>query len=235
MKTQEARVPVGEADTVGATIAFPSRSAIPVGVLLAHGAGNDRFAPVLVGVQQGLAQRGVTCATFNFLYKERGRRLPDPLPVLEDTYRDVLRWFRQRYAERIPNWVIGGKSLGGRVASHLVAEGEEALGLVFLGYPLHPAGNPRQLRVEHWSGIAVPMLFVQGTRDPLCDLRTLERVLRDFGERNQAKFELVVIDGGDHSFIVPRSLGRTQEEVYEEIAQHVARWLHELSPGLRQT
>ncbi len=232
MRTEKLRIPVGEADSVGATIAYPYAKPRRTGVLLAHGAGNDRFSDLLCGVQRNLARRGgAVCATFNFLYAERGRRIPDPLPVLVQTYREVFRSLRQSLARHVQQWVIGGKSLGGRVASHLVAEGEEACGLVFLGYPLHPRGKPEQLRTEHLRRIAVPMLFVQGSRDPLCDLNILEGVLDELRKRYRRKVRLAVIWEGDHSFVVPRRLGLAQELVYAEIADQVARWLNCVEEG----
>ncbi|MCX8073680.1 MAG: dienelactone hydrolase family protein [Candidatus Binatia bacterium] len=233
MKERDLRVPVGAGDTVGATAALPDVIEVPLGVLLAHGAGNDRFAPLLAGVQHGLARRGVLCVTFNFLYKEQGRRVPDPLPVLVRTYAQALAFVRGLFCNEVEGWAIGGKSLGGRVASHLAADGEAAEGLVLLGYPLHPAGKPEQLRVEHLRQIRIPMLFIQGTRDSLCDLAILRSVLRALQGQQQRPVELVVIEGGDHSFVVPRALGETQEEVYESIVLHILAWLKKIAAGRR--
>ncbi|GIW45186.1 MAG: alpha/beta hydrolase [Candidatus Binatia bacterium] len=233
MRTRELRIPLRELGEVGATLAMPAGLRFPYGVLLAHGAGNDRFAPLLVHVQQGLARHGVPCGTFNFPYKERSARLPDPFPVLMETYRQVLRYLRARMARAVGAWVIGGKSLGGRVASHLAAEGEEVRGLVFLGYPLHPASNPERLRVEHLPRIRVPMLFVQGTRDALCDLQILGNVLLRLAHDYGCRAELATIDGGDHSFVLPRSLGHQQANVYEQIVQRIHGWLESLAEGPR--
>jgi predicted alpha/beta-hydrolase family hydrolase len=229
VSTEELRLPVGGGESVGVTLALPNAKPEPTAVLLAHGAGNDRFAPLLVRVQQRLAGNGVICATFNFLYKERGRRIPDPLPVLMETYRAVVGALRARLAGTVESWVLGGKSLGGRVASHLVAEGQRASGLVFLGYPLHPAGKPEQLRIEHLPRVAVPMLFVQGTRDPLCNLGVLQELLERWQASGTLRAKLAVIEGGDHSLVVPRRLGRSQEDVYEEVARIVRAWLDELA------
>lgn len=228
MRTRELRIPLKELGQVGATLAMPTGLRFPCGVLLAHGAGNDRFAPLLVHVQQGLARQGVPCATFNFPYKERGARLPDPFPVLLETYRQVLSYLRRRMARAVGGWVIGGKSLGGRVASHLAAEGEEVHGLVFLGYPLHPASNPERLRADHLPRIRAPMLFVQGTRDALCDLQILSEVLLRLAHDHACRVELATIDGGDHSFVLPRSLGHAQANAYELIVRRIREWLKRL-------
>jgi predicted alpha/beta-hydrolase family hydrolase len=199
-------------------------------LLLAHGAGNDMDTPLLVDVQRALAEAGVLCATFNFFYREQRRKAPDPMPVLEETYRCAIASLRQSGAEGRP-LVLGGKSLGGRVASHLVAAGEPAAGLVFLGYPLHPAGRPEQLRTAHWSRIRVPLLFVQGTRDSLCRLDLLEAEIARWQRETGGTARLEIIDGGDHSFVVPRSLGRSQADVHRDIAARIFRWFSTL-PGL---
>src|SRR5215470_16615025 len=115
-------------------------------VVLAHGAGSDMNAPLLVGVATALAAHGVSTVRFNFPYKERGARVPDRAPALEACYRAVLEQVRADPELRADRFLIGGKSLGGRMASHLAAAGEPTDGLVFLGYPLHPAGKPEQLR-----------------------------------------------------------------------------------------
>lgn len=196
---------------------------LPV-VILGHGAGNDMQAPLLVGVQKGLAERGVCCVVFNFLYSEARRRAPDPLAVLQETFRQVVTWTQGQFPSKNPP-VLGGKSLGGRVASHLVADGVRAAGLVFLGYPLHPAGRPEQLRTGHWAKIRVPLLFVQGTRDPLCQLPLLQRELSRWQAVNPGMAKLETIEGGDHSFVVPRSAGIEPNQVYSDIARRVFDWL----------
>ncbi|HYD49782.1 MAG TPA: alpha/beta family hydrolase, partial [Terriglobales bacterium] len=141
------RIPFGEL-SLSADLLEPPSGAAPVTVVLAHGAGNDMSNPLLVAVQAGLAKRGFAVLRFNFPYKERGRKLPDAAKVLEGSYRAVLAHGRDT------GWVqgklvIGGKSMGGRMASHLAGAGEAIDGLVFLGYPLHPAGKPERIRDAH--------------------------------------------------------------------------------------
>jgi len=116
---------------------------------------------------------------------------------------------------------LGGKSMGGRVASHLAAAGAECEGLLFLGYPLHPAGKPERLRDGHLADIECPMLFVEGTRDPLCRLELLQPVLARLG--NRARLHL--IEGGDHSFRLPKRLGRSEREVWDEILEAAIDWM----------
>jgi predicted alpha/beta-hydrolase family hydrolase len=167
----------------------------------------------------GLAERGIRVTRFNFAYAEVGKKTPDRQPVLEDTYAAVVE--HVRLAENPKRLFLGGKSLGGRIASHVVAGGVEADGLVFLGYPLHPPGRPDRVRKGHLEGISVPMLFVEGTRDPFCPLDTLEKVRADL----VAPVEIAVIDGGDHSFGVRKSSGRSTEDAWEEAVEEVASWI----------
>jgi len=194
-------------------------------VILAHGAGGDMHTPFLSAVHEGLAERGYTAVKFNFPYKEAGRRVPDPTPVLEACYDRVieaLRADRDLGAARI---VIGGKSLGGRMASHVAARGATVAGLLFLGYPLHPPGKPDKLRVAHLSAIRAPMLFFAGTRDPLCRLDLLRGTLG----RLPVAVTLHVVEGGDHSFVVPKPLQRAPRAVWDEIVTVSGQWLASLA------
>jgi uncharacterized protein len=170
-----------------------------------------------------LSLRGFETVTFNFLYSEKKKGAPDKNDKLEACWRQVIETFSE------PNCklVIGGKSMGGRIASHLVAAGDPADGLLFLGYPLHPAGRPKQLRDAHLPAIAAPMLFVEGTRDPLCDLALLQPVLARLGRRAT----LVVIEDGDHSFHVRKSSGRDDAAATAEVIAACAQWLLRRKPG----
>ncbi len=170
-------------------------------------------------VASELAARAVRVTRFNFAYVEARKKTPDRQPVLETTYAAVLEHVRRE--ERPQRLFLGGKSLGGRIASHVVAGGLAADGLVFLGYPLHPPGRPDRLRSAHLNEISVPMLFVEGTRDPFCPLETLEKVRADF----TAPVEIAVIDGGDHSLRTRKSSGRSTEEAWGEAVEQVADWI----------
>ena len=189
-------------------------------VILAHGAGSDMNNPFLSLVHEALAQQGFLSIKFNFLYKELGRKAPDPTARLERTYRRVLRTVRQEKGKDLPVF-LGGKSMGGRIASHLAAQGAPVHGLVFLGYPLHPPGRTDRLRSEHFGSIPCPLLFIEGTRDPFCRLDLLERAM----EKIPVRTDLHIIQDGDHSFNVPKRSGRQQREVWDEIVSVVATWL----------
>ena len=113
--------------------------------------------------------------------------------------------------------------MGGRIASHIVADGEDASGLIFLGYPLHPPGRPDRIRDAHLRAIEVPMLFIEGTRDPFCPLDTLDRALK----KVPAATSVVVIEDGDHSFKLRKSSGRSTEAAWREVIDAVASWVDE--------
>jgi predicted alpha/beta-hydrolase family hydrolase len=221
-------IPLGNGQPVSAVVAYPDsfKPGSSTAIILAHGAGNDMHSPFLCAVHEGLAARGYVTVKFNFPYKERGTRVPDRAPILEACYRRVLDTVRADRDIAAPRIVIGGKSMGGRMASHLAAQGAEVTALLLLGYPLHPAGKPDQLRVAHLDQIRVPMLFFAGTRDALCRLDRL----RDALTRLPAPVDLHIIEGGDHSFNVPTSMQREPAAVLEEMITVSANWLARL-PG----
>jgi predicted alpha/beta-hydrolase family hydrolase len=186
----------------------PSRRAATL--ILAHGAGAPQSSAFMVDFARGLARRGCQAVTFNFPYTEQGRRLPDRAPTLEACFRDVIAAIRARADLGTGPLVIGGKSMGGRIASHLAAQGlADLAGLVALGYPLHPPGRPEQLRAEHLARIR------QQLRPALVPLG--------------ATATLQVVEGGDHSFKVPKRGPITQEEVFERVQDEIARWIGRLS------
>lgn len=196
-------------------------------IVLAHGAGAGQTHPFMVRVASGLAARGVRAVTFNFRYMDAGRRSPDTAPVLLCTWADVIAWVRSALPD-VRDLVIGGKSMGGRIASMLVAERPDVAaslsGLVLLGYPLHPPGRPSQLRVAHLAGIQLPTLVLQGTRD---DFGAPDEIAAHFGSLPNAT--LVPVDGGDHSFAVPKRAGRTEDAVFDGLLDRIAAWVRVLA------
>ncbi len=220
------RVPLSERSAVSAAAAIPVThrpGRTPV-VVLAHGAGTDRKHPALVAIQEGLCDAGWPTVVFNFPYREAGRRIPDARPVLERAWNAVIEAVRGE-PRLAPPWVaIGGRSMGGRIASHVAADGAEVRGLVFLGFPLHAAGKPGTERAAHLSRIAVPMLFVQGTRDALADRGLLGGVLANLPLATRHE-----IAEADHSFRVPRRSGRDDASVRGEIVRAITEWLDNLA------
>jgi predicted alpha/beta-hydrolase family hydrolase len=211
---QEIRIPAGDF-SVTASVHGKGSTA----VVLGHGAGGDRRTRMLVDLAETLARSGRRAVLYNFPYSDHGRRAPDPPDVLERTARAVGDYARGGLdAGKV---VIGGKSMGGRIASQAVAKGAPAEGLVFLGYPLHPPGRILIRRDRHLPDIAVPMLFVQGTRDAFARWDLLEALV----ERLSPLADLHRVDDGDHSFGVPKRSGRTPGEVQTQIFEAILRWL----------
>src|SRR5262245_17440005 len=201
---------------------------VPAGapaVILAHGAGSDMHSPALARTARAVAAAGFVACRFNFAYREAGRRLPDRLPVLTACYAAVLEHVRADPALAPPWIAIGGRSLGGRVATHLAASGARVRGLVLLAFPLHPAGRPATSRAAHLGAVVVPMLFVQGTRDALAEWSLLEPLVRALPAAT-----LHAIDGADHSLACPKRV-RTPESVDREVDGAVVDWLEALAAG----
>jgi hypothetical protein len=232
MTRESIGIPVDHArvEEVSARLDLPDEDAGRSVLLLAHGAGAPMDSDFLEAVATGLARTGLAVLRFNYAYAERmqreGRRLPpDRRPVLEGVHGLALELVRERFPER--RLILAGKSMGGRIASYLAAEGAGAEGLCFLGYPLHPARKPERLRSEHFPAVALPALFLQGTRDPLCGLELLADALETFGGRTT----LHVVEGADHDFKVPRRSGRERSEVIAELVATIAQWELATFPG----
>jgi predicted alpha/beta-hydrolase family hydrolase len=196
-----------------------------IAVILAHGAGNDMDHPLMVTMSEGLGREGYVTLRFNFPYREEGRRAPDPQQTLVMTWESVYRFLKQDTRSGAARVVAIGKSMGGRVASQMVAEGSLPLScLVFLGYPLHPPGKKDKLRDAHLYDIRIPMLFFAGTRDPLCNMAELEGVL----SRLNAPAELEAIEGGDHSFRLRKGAPMPQQDVYNQVLHKTLSWLKKM-------
>lgn len=220
LRHAERRFALPDGGAVSGTLTLPADGAPVCTVVLAHGAGSTRDASLLVAVADGLAAAGCATARFNFPYRERGARVPDRAPVLEACYRAVLEALRADPACAGTPLVIGGASMGGRMATHLAAAGEPVAGVVLLGYPLHPAGRPTVTRSAHLPRIAVPMLFVTGSRDALCPLDDLRPVLATLPAAT-----LHVVEEADHSFGVRVRSGRTRAAVCAEVVAAITAWL----------
>jgi len=225
---EQFRVDLGPAQHVSA-IAYPAACA-PAGVslILAHGAGANQSSPFMLRFADALAQRGIDVVTFNFLYSEQRKRVPDRNDKLEACWRAMIGAFHAgTFGERGNRLVIGGKSMGGRIASQVAAAGAEVAGLVLFGYPLHPPGRPEQLRTRHLPSIRAPILIVQGARDAFGTPAELAPVLATMS----APVELRVVEGGDHSYRVPKKGGRSQQEVDQFVLDEVEAWLRRLARG----
>jgi uncharacterized protein len=192
------------------------------GFVLAHGAGAGQKSPFMVRFATGMANRGITTATFDFAYVEAKKSVPDRAPVLEQRWREALEAARSHKAFKSLRMAIGGKSMGGRIASHIASQGVEGVSaLVFLGYPLHPPGKPEQRRDAHLPQIAEPMLFVQGSKDPFGTSAEIDALLPSL-----KKATLRIVPGGDHSFKVPGKQAQKDaalEEIMDDVAAFIQR------------
>jgi predicted alpha/beta-hydrolase family hydrolase len=218
-------IKINDRDSVTAMI-YPAAKKDRAGVtiILGHGAGAGQLHPIMTLFATGLAARGFDTLTFNFLYMDQGKHVPDPKAKLEACYTAVIEAARAHKRLKGNSVVIGGKSMGGRIASQVAATedvAEKISGLVLLGYPLHPPGNPEKLRDAHLAQVKAPILIVQGSRDAFGSEDELRAVIK----RLRLPATLHVVEGGDHSLKIPKSQGIPQPQVYENVMDEIARWL----------
>jgi hypothetical protein len=188
--------------------------------VFAHGAGAGMTHPFMAAVAEGLAARGIATLRYQFPYMERGSKRPDSPAIAHATVRAAVE-AAARLKPKLP-LIAGGKSFGGRMTSQAQALAPlPCVGLVFLGFPLHPAGKPSGDRAKHLFEIEIPMLFLQGTRDTLADLGELRPVCKKLGSRATLK----LFDGADHSFHVPARSGRKDAEVLGEVLDTLEAWI----------
>ena len=216
------RVAVGD-DTTRAVYEAASSGDDRAVFVCAHGAGGNFEDRGTLAAANTMRARGFGVVRFNFLYKERRSGRPDSMPKLMDTTRAVVDEVRAKLNPRL--LVIGGRSMGGRAASMLAADGFAADGLLLLAYPLHPEGQPQKLRDAHLPKIAMPVLCINGTRDGLCTVDLMERVLTTV----KAPWIMHWLEGADHSFHVLKSSGRNDAAVLDEVGTIAERWLSNLT------
>jgi predicted alpha/beta-hydrolase family hydrolase len=249
MEPHSLQIATSDGDSVSALLYLAGkRNRAAVTVILGHGAGANQLHPFMRLFASGLAERGFDVLTFNFQYMEQGRRVPDQKAKLESCYRAVIEAARNNKKLKGNRLVIGGKSMGGRIASQVAAtldcggstplsdaatnssrksdprvtpSAGDIAGLVFLGYPLHPPGRPDKLRDAHLPQITAPMLFVQGSRDAFGSPEELRATIK----KHHLPATLQIVEGGDHSLKVPKSAGMTQAQVYETVLDRLAGWL----------
>jgi predicted alpha/beta-hydrolase family hydrolase len=224
----ELSLKVGTAGAVTARHYAASSDGGPT-LVLAHGAGADQCHRFMVTVASELAGAGVHVVTFNFLYTEQRRRSPDRAPLLEETWRAVLEGVATSISPK-GTLVVGGKSMGGRIASQVLASPPKTpawsrvKGLVLLGYPLHPPGKPDAPRIAHLPGIHVPILLVQGTRDAFGMRAEVTPVF----DALPAEVTYDFIEGGDHSLAVPKSARMTERDILSGVTSRAADWIKRL-------
>ena len=218
-------IAVGDRQTTGLVYPAEADRRLTATLVLAHGAGAGHASKFMVNFADALAARGVDVVTFNFLYTEQKRKVPDRPDVLEACYRAVIDAACIHPALAGNKVFIGGKSMGGRIASQLAAASDATAaaisGLVLLGYPLHPPGKPEQLRVGHLPDIRVPVLVVQGERDSFGS----PDELRPHFAKVTGPVVVKVIERGDHSLAPPKGSARSADQVHSEIQDAIAAWI----------
>ena len=224
MKTErEVRIEMEGGGHVSGILVRPAESRWLL--VLGHGAGAGMRHPFMGALAEELAGVGVATLRYQFPYMEERRKVPDKPAVLTATVAAAVlaarQFLTQEAAGDLP-LLAGGKSMGGRMTSQAAAKGliPEVRGLAFFGFPLHTPKQPGTKRAEHLEKVTAPMLFLQGTRDELADLKLLKPICKKLGERAT----LHVIETADHSFHVLKKSGRSDEEVLRELAETTARW-----------
>ena len=215
--SEKIRVDVAPLEHVTAIVYPAAGKRVPLRLILAHGAGSNQLTPSMTRMASALSGHGIETITFNFLYSEKRKKVPDKNDKLEACWQRII----ETLGEKNRKLVIGGKSMGGRIASQVAAADSSGIaGLIFLGYPLHPPGRPEQLRSKHLPDIKAPMLFVQGSKDAFGTPDELKPILKPLKNT-----ELCVVEHGDHSFKVPKSAGVSQDKVDAFVLDQVEAWL----------
>ena len=225
---QKLEILVGKADTVSALLLRPTQARACF--VFAHGAGAGMTHPFMETVATGLGERDVATLRYQFPYMEKASRRPDPPAIAHAAVRAAVA----EAGRSCPGLVLiaGGKSFGGRMTSQ--AQALEPLagvdGLAFLGFPLHPAGKPSADRAKHLSDVSIPMLFMQGTRDNLADVKLLEPVVKSL----EPSATLHLVAEADHSFHVLARSGRNDGEVMREVLDTLAAWIGTIAANTAQ-
>ena len=221
--TSELKIPLETGAATTALVYDAGDPMVGAALILGHGAGAGQQSTFMVDFARALSTLGLDVVTFNFPYIEQRRRIPDRGPVLEACYRTVIDQTRTKVSSASRFLFIGGKSMGGRIATQ-VAAADPALplaGLVLLGYPLHPPGKPAERRDKHLPAIARPILFMQGTRDAFGTPAEMAPIVRAL----QPPPTLHVVEQGDHSFKLSRKDPAAQAALYAALQRVIADWI----------
>ncbi len=224
MNSQTVSIALDTKDTISGILSAPDtpHPNSTTGIVFAHGAANDMHNPVIAAVADGLAREGFTCLRFNFPYREKNKKSPDPEHRLVHAWQQAIAFLENKESHGCTTIIAAGKSLGARIAAQAAAAGEiHPDRLIFLGYPLHAPGKKEKLRDAHLYKIPIPMLFFEGTRDPFCDLSILEKVFEKLTNHRI----LEIIDKGDHSFKLPKSDPRPEQAVHDQIIEKCLEWI----------
>ncbi|MFW5443494.1 MAG: alpha/beta family hydrolase [Methylococcaceae bacterium] len=194
-------------------------------LIIAHGAGRDMSSVFVSQIHEGIAKHNILTVKFNFPYMEQGLKAPNTPHVLEETWQKVIDTVIEKTGISRKHIFLSGKSMGGRYATILASKEDLYAGIILFGYPLHAPGKPNKPRFNQLKVIHEPMLFIQGTRDSLCQLGTFKPLL----EALSPQPTLHIIDGGDHSFKLLKRMERTEQSVFDEVTQVSADWIKQNS------
>ena len=221
---QKLDIEIGNANSVSALLVHPPQA--HACFVFAHGAGAGMTHPFMEAFAAGLCERGVATLRYQFPYMEKGSKRPDPPAVAQNAVRAAVAE-AERHCAKL-RLIAGGKSFGGRMTSQAQASARlpGVDGLAFVGFPLHPAGKPSTDRAKHLADVHVPLLFLQGSRDNLAELKLLEPVVKSLGP----SASLHVVEAADHSFHVPARSGRNDREVMDEILDAFVVWIDAIEP-----
>jgi predicted alpha/beta-hydrolase family hydrolase len=222
MEIRPFTLPVGPDRSIRAELGVPRTATMDGILVLAHGANNTMAQPLIAGLHMRLARAGLVTVRFNFPYAEEGRKHPDPDDALEGVFRLVLEYVAELEEFKGLALYLGGKSMGARLAAQIVAKDVGASGLIFLGYPLHSPGKPERLRDQPLYQLPCPTLFVEGSRDPFCQMDLLGKVLGQMPVRS----DLHVVPGVGHSY--ERVGHGMAPELMEQITRVILGWLDSL-------
>ena len=223
MSGSEWRVVVGADETTA--IYEPATTKEVAVFVCAHGAGGSKSDKSTLAAARAMRSAGLGVVRFNFLYRERGAGGPDKMPKLTACFEAVVARAREEIEPQ--KLIMGGRSMGGRAASMMASDGFAADGLLLLAYPLHPPGQTDKLRDAHLPAITMPVLCFNGTRDTFCEPTLMKAVLKKL----KSNWTMHWLDGADHSFHVPKSSGRTDGDVLDEVAEATSPWLLKVTGG----
>ncbi len=223
MKTEHHTITITKKADISSTWLIPDKYQSVL--IIAHGAGHDMNSTFISQIHEGIAHHNILTVKFNFPYMEQGLKAPNTPHVLEETWQQVINTVMEKTGVTRKQIFLSGKSMGGRYATILSSKEDLYAGIILFGYPLHAPGKPDKPRFNHLKAIHEPMLFFQGTRDSLCQLKVFEPLL----ETLSPKPVLHIIDGADHSFKLLKRIDRTEQSVFDEIAQASAEWIKQKS------
>jgi len=223
MKTEHHTITITQKAKISSTWLIPDEYQSVL--IIAHGAGHDMNSVFISQIQEGIAKQNVLTVKFNFPYMEQGLKAPNTPHVLEETWQKVINTVMEKTGVTRKQIFLSGKSMGGRYATILTSKEDLYAGIILFGYPLHAPGKPDKPRFGHLKDIHEPMLFFQGTRDSLCQLKIFKPLL----EKLSPQPVLHIIEGADHSFKLLKRIDRSEQSVFDEIIQASVDWIKQKS------